>query len=604
MKKTILLFAILFSISIFSQTCGFDEVQHKLEVKFPEAKKNREAAEAKLLNMNVNSYLNKIGATSKAGKYTGAIYEIPVVIHIIESNDPANSSLSLTDNQIKTWLDNCNKMYATNFGNDFFSEGSGSLDGNVIPFKLVLAKRAPDCTASTGIVRANGSTLTGYDTNFVNSDNRNGARVEQIRTLSPHWPENSYFNIYIVLGFDGDKSTYGLMGWCGYPTNPDYAYESFMKVTVVTNNNDSTMAHEFGHGLGLKHVFDSANAQPGKYPSETDCPTNNDCTTDNDQVCDTAPTASLLSVNPTPNNSKINPCTGTFYEGVQYNIMNYTRSPRKFTAGQRDRAIAMFMLTRGNLTKSLGATDLATDPGAGSLVAAICSPSTVLNPGNYGMGPRKVTLGTIDNNSDGYSPSNPQFYIDYSTQNCRTKSVATEIPDNSESKLSVSITTNPQYVKAWIDYNNNGTFELNEFIGGSMTQVTKNTTYVINFTPPPTAVKDTYLRMRVIADNVNGTACQDLDYGQAEDYSVKIKSGLAVSDLPKLHGAIVYSKSENKLTLVNSSNNKGFGDYEVYDMSGKTVQKGNAKDDVILKRNLPKGTYIIKYQNTSQKFIN
>ncbi|WP_417429686.1 T9SS type A sorting domain-containing protein [Halpernia sp.] len=95
-----------------------------------------------------------------------------------------------------------------------------------------------------------------------------------------------------------------------------------------------------------------------------------------------------------------------------------------------------------------------------------------------------------------------------------------------------------------------------------------------------------------------------LGYGQAEDYSVKITSTLAVTDLPQVKGAVVYSKSENKLTIVNSSNNKGFGDYEVYDISGKTVQKGNAKDNVILKRSLPKGTYIIKYQHTSQKFIN
>lgn len=606
MKKTLSVLALVLSMIIFAQTCGFDQVQANLEAKFPAIKKNREMAEAKLLQTDVRSYLDKMGATSKNGLYTGTIYEIPVVVHLITSSSPANSGLALTDAQITTWIDNANKMYATTYGGSYAAEGPGSLDGNVIPFKLVLAKRTAQCTATNGIVRYNGSSIAGYDANGVNRNQTNGASIAQIRTLAPHWPENAYFNIYIVVGFDGNLGNYGLMGWCGFPTNPDSDYDSFMRVAVATNANDSTLAHEFGHGIGLHHPFNGANSSPGSNPTAADCPTNANCLTDNDLVCDTSPTASLLSVYPTPSNSVTNPCTGANYDGVQYNIMNYTNDERKFTAGQRDRGTAMFLQSRENLTKSLGGTDLATQPGAGTLVAANCSPAGITTPGNYGMGPLKVVLGTINNSSPAYSNSSPIYYIDYSTQNCISKSVYTDISATAASQLSVSFATNSQYVKAWIDYNNNGIFETAELIGGSPSPVAPaSSPYVINFTPPASATKDVYLRMRVSVDAANNTPCANLAYGQMEDYSVRISSTLATSVTVKESADLIYySKTENKLTLSNSENSKGFGAYEIYDMNGKIIQKGNATNEILLKRALPKSSYIIKYQNKSKKFLN
>ena len=606
MKKIIIVVAMIFSIGIFAQTCGFDEVQKNLELKYPEIKKNREQAEAQLLATDVKSYLNKIGASSKNGLYTGTIYEIPVVIHVITSSSAANSSLTLTDNQIITWVNNCNQMFATTYGNGFFPEGPGSLDGNVIPIKLVLAKRTPQCTASTGIVRYNGSTISGYDQYGVQRATANGATTEQIKALAPHWSENSYFNIYVVIGFDGDKTTFGLLGWAGYPTNSDAFYDSFMKVTVVTNTNDDTLAHEFGHALGLLHTFEGAPSSPvSNPPTAADCPVNNNCIIDNDKVCDTAPCASLLRVNPTPTNAVINPCTGTFYDGVQYNIMNYTYSPRKFTAGQRDRALSVFMQYRANLTSSLGGTDLGVNPGAGTLNEALCTPAGITTPGNFGMGPINVLLGSINNSSEPYNPMANNYYVDYSSQNCSSSAVYTNIPASTVSELSVSFRTNPQFIKAWIDYNNNGIFETSELIGASTSKIQpENSPYLISFTPPANAVKETYLRMRVIADNTDDNPCQNLSYGQAEDYSVRITNGLATVENPKDVDLIHYSKSENKLSLINKINSRGFGIYEIYDMYGNIIQKGSAKNDIMIERDLPKGTYIVHYQNTSKKFIN
>ena len=64
----------------------------------------------------------------------------------------------------------------------------------------------------------------------------------------------------------------------------------------------------------IRDRFKGASSSPTNNPPlASDCPTNNDCTVDNDKVCDTEPTASLLSVYPTPTNSVINPCTCLLY---------------------------------------------------------------------------------------------------------------------------------------------------------------------------------------------------------------------------------------------------------------------------------------------------
>ncbi|UFH33857.1 hypothetical protein LNP04_09200 [Chryseobacterium sp. C-71] len=122
----------------------------------------------------------------------------------------------------------------------------------VFPIRLVLAKRDPNCNATTGIVRYNRGTLSGYNTYGMAYQTGNGANRAAIKTLAPHWPEASYFNIYVISTFNGSTTpNAGLMGFAAFPNNFDSNYESFMKAGVVTNPHDTTFAHEFGHAMGL-----------------------------------------------------------------------------------------------------------------------------------------------------------------------------------------------------------------------------------------------------------------------------------------------------------------------------------------------------------------
>ncbi|TXI98024.1 MAG: hypothetical protein E6Q35_04900 [Chryseobacterium cucumeris] len=228
MKKTILCGALLLSLSVSAQQkkdwCDFDNEQRVHQ------KQNAEIDEMirNIRNKIISGNQNTTAKNGSAYKIVNGVYEIPVVVHVIAPTGAAiGSAYNKSDAQIQAWLDHCNQMYA---GTYQWAQGVPADFGNAatMPIKLVLAKRDPSCNATTGIIRYNGGVLTGYDTYGVKRNGANGVTTAQVKTIAPHWPEASYFNIYIMNKVDGG-GTYGIMGWAGLPQNPDSSYESFMK---------------------------------------------------------------------------------------------------------------------------------------------------------------------------------------------------------------------------------------------------------------------------------------------------------------------------------------------------------------------------------------
>ncbi len=635
MNKIGILALLVFFNQAFSQTfqgekCGFDAVMSRLDKKYPDLKKNRDAFSERMADSNMKKLLlSKYGESTYANAlYTGQVYEIPVVVHVIESSATSNSNLSVTDTEITNWIDRANSMYATTYGNGFYTEGPGPTGGSVMPFRLVLAKRAPNCETTSGIVRYNGSTIPGYDDYGVSMQTSNGADDYLIKTqVAPHWPENSYFNIYVVIGFDGQQQlTYGLMGYAAFPNSYDFDYESFMKVATIKNTNDTTLTHELGHAFGLYHTFQGIG-----YTIQNACPPNGNCATTGDGVCDTSPSRSMYGVT-VPNNNAIDPCTNVNYDGTQYNIMNYTSVERKFTDGQRDRAILSMMEYRKNLINSTAAKDLsAIPPSTVSVIPAVCNPPTTLHPtnNNFAIGPTKVNFGSISSTTNGYDSDEiaPVFFADFTAASCIRPAYSTDIAVGTATPLEVTYLNgfsipNKFRTKVWIDYNNNGSFEASELVINhiSPANVASNSYPIItgNVTAPANAVKNTYLRMRVAVDAAtfqtttalpDFDACSPLQYGQMEDYAVRILDVLGTSDVKdNVDTKLVYLKNENKLKLM-GSNNAYFGEYQIYDMSGKLFQKGNTKtNEIQITNELLKGSYIINYSNDkikeSKKFLN
>lgn len=87
----------------------------------------------------------------------------------------------------------------------------------------------------------------------------------------------------------------------------------------------------------------------------------------------------------------------------------------------------------------------------------------------------------------------------------------------------VNITTNPsnnEYVRGWIDFNDNGDFT---DAGELVIQTPSAKTHVDTITIPTNAVLNKPLRMRIMSDfNTFSSPCATLGYGQTQDYAVYI----------------------------------------------------------------------------------
>jgi len=344
--------------------CGTDKSMQEIEKLHPEVAKRRIETEEVIRNEGLENIakrlISKYGANAKteisnSGKTTttNIFHDIPVVVHVIVPTGAVlGSAYNPTDTQITNWINKTNNIFATTYGYNYYPEGIGNDFGTVIPFRLVLAKKDQNGNTFNGIVRQDGGQITGYNDNGVIKDCTTCVGVDQSNVTStfPHWNENNYFNIYLVHKINQDDQYQGISGWCNPPYVNNSDYHSFMKMAVLTSiiDNGFVLSHEMGHGLGLLHVF-------GGNGDDFNCAfhflNSSLCSIENDHVCDTSPTKTFLTT-VLPTNNDINECTGLNYDGIQYNIMNYTSSPRKFTPGQVYRAITFFIQNRGQLLYS------------------------------------------------------------------------------------------------------------------------------------------------------------------------------------------------------------------------------------------------------------
>lgn len=144
-------------------------------------------------------------------------------------------------------------------------------------------------------------------------------------------------------------------------------------------------------------------------------------------------------------------------------------------------------------------------------VAASCTPIT--QDGTLDFGITNVSFNTLNKTSGGGSEGYSDFTCDQTTVNAGQTYTFT---------AGHATPTNHNCV-AWIDWNNDGVFNAStEQIASS----TSSTSTSASVTIPSTAVLNTALRMRVIADydlNAVPTPCTDPGYGQCEDYTIFVE---------------------------------------------------------------------------------
>jgi hypothetical protein len=154
-----------------------------------------------------------------------------------------------------------------------------------------------------------------------------------------------------------------------------------------------------------------------------------------------------------------------------------------------------------------------------------CTPSSS-NVGNFWNCVTNVTLKDINNNSSIYDN---MAYTDYS---CSSGTIL-ETGKSYDLSVSIRAADKPEVFEAYIDYNNNGIFEISEKIHEGSTPADAVNAPIVPFkttvTIPQNAVVNTPLRMRIYGEGntltTNEKSCNAVMFiGDVEDYAVYIKS--------------------------------------------------------------------------------
>ena len=500
-----------------------------------------------------NEQLRKIIAQQKSMRSAEETFYIPIVVHVVHLGEPVGTGSNISDAQVKSGIDQLNAGFSNAAG--------GGVDVKV---QFRLAKLDPNCTPTDGIVRVNGSGVSGYSSAGV-SVGGSGADEVSIKDLS-RWPINDYYNIWLVTEFNNNNGGNGTQGFAYFPESVSPTRDGAMIMHTAWgdqgtanswNNKGTTGIHEIGHALNLYHTFEG-DEDGGGNPQ---CPPDG-CGSDLGDCCDdTSPHIRSNSDCPT---SDINTCTGQLNDDVIMNYMDYSSQDCgvKFTQDQKVRMRAALTNFRSGLLSSKGLDSTQTSFAA--VTNAVCAPQT----GSTGLsanwaGILQVQFGSI-NNSSGYAAQDGG-YVDY-TGSCLA---STEVALNAAYTLSVSVGVNSNRVKAWIDWNSDGVFSNSEQVMDQT--IASKTTGSTTVSVPGNATLNTALRMRILNDLSTVTSsCYNPTHGQAEDYPVIVRTSLGI--VPNETSITTFPNPT--LDVVNITGGSTFKGFRLIDQSGKSVLEG------------------------------
>ncbi|SFA98211.1 Por secretion system C-terminal sorting domain-containing protein [Flavobacterium swingsii] len=212
----------------------------------------------------------------------------------------------------------------------------------------------------------------------------------------------------------------------------------------------------------------------------------------------------------------------------------------------------------------------------------------------------RVAFGTINNASTGTAG-----YENFTT-------ISTNIVRGVANTITITPTwTGSVYSEGyavWIDYNKNGLFtDAGELVFSKAASTTTPATGSITI-PATASIGAT--RMRVsMKYNAIPTACETLNYGQVEDYTVNITAAFAITSTTEVSNSNVVealsfnlypNPVENVLNVSMIDNRKAT--YRIYSMIGQEVKSGNLNQNEINVSNLESGLYIFEV-NDGEKMI-
>ncbi len=502
-----LVICLLSAFAAFSQgRCGFDILHQKRMASDPAYKAGIDEQQEWIRNY-IRDHRNEIMNMPQA-----AIYTIPVVVHVVHTGGTVGTTYNPSDAQIQNTINYLNQVFDGSYPG---TQGVGEIQIN-----FVLATRDPSCNPSNGINRVDGSVLANYASLGVNANNTNGVNELDVKNLV-RWDPYRYYNIWIVNRIDGNDGTSGsFIGGFAYFPGASPSLDGTIMLATQMQTGRKTLPHEIGHAFGLYHPFQGA--------SGATCPANGNCATEGDQVCDTDP---ITQPSGFACRTGTNPCTGTPYSiNTESNYMNYTNCSNLFTADQKARmlAAAASVFRRGLHTSWARSATYPVSPFSAPAAAA-CTPATG-STGTSGGFAGLLSMNLAGRNYNSGTTQGDNGYVPAT----KCLNLVELTPGNTYTVQFAPLGSNYEQVRAWIDFNNNGSFDnateqvfYQNDIGPPSVY---NTTVSGNFTVPVGAVTGTILRMRVTeevsvrygAGFTISNACYNPVYGQAEDFPVWI----------------------------------------------------------------------------------
>ena len=526
------------------------------------------------------------------------LYTIPLVIHVLHLGEDEGEGNNISDAQIFSGIKQLNEAFS-NTNNE-------GIDMNI---QFQLAIQTPNGESTNGILRVDASNIAGYSENGVALQLLGADQVELKNTSK--WDNNNYYNIWIVSEIEGNNGGYGTQGFAYFP-GASATYDgtiimntSWGNMGTVNewNNQGTTLTHELGHSLGLYHTFDVQGN--GSDTTAIGCPNNASCSSQGDFCCDTDP-HKMSSSNSCKIND-INECTGNIYGNVVRNFMDYSSQECQeiFSADQRDRMRATLEGSRA-LFLSSRALNEPIVPCETVAISANCTPTTQADGlSKHYAGIREYRFFDALNISS-FADIDGGYLNE--TNNC----VATAfVNPDSTYKFKILVEGNPvnnNFIKAWIDFNNDDNFSAIEEIYDN--QIIAETYDSIDVTIPNYAETGKFLKLRVLVDlNPISDACHNPQYGQAEDYSVYIYNISLITSTKNINNnknlAISPNPASKILNIHFESDEES--NYHVLDLQGRTVQIGSLKNTNLTHKidvsKYKKGVYILSVKN-SQGSVN
>ncbi len=328
--------------------CITDEATKLYFATHPEekARYDKEMKEAHFAPEHMNELARNNGNNSvNANNTVYALDTIPVVFHILHQNGPEN----VPNSYIYQALAEINRVHTKKTPDSASIEPYFSSVYGANNFVFQLATKDPSGNCTNGIIRY-------YDANT-------NWNQTQYSNFAYTWDRTKYLNVYIVKNIcAGTPCPAGSSGGIivGYTYLPGTVSANMDAVvynsSFLTGTNARSLAHEFGHWLGLSHTFGSTNA-PGTClsggNSDDFLSSNPPAVATTGVVDDTPKDAGIESQCPA---STPNTCDVSNYANVQ-NIMNYSSCPLNFTNGQIHRMHNIMFSTTASRSNVLTAAN-------------------------------------------------------------------------------------------------------------------------------------------------------------------------------------------------------------------------------------------------------